>query len=96
MGAVGKPSEEVAEEAAQALLRHRSSGAALDRHLGDQVLLPLCYASGPSCFSVEEVTSHLETNAWVIERSGAARIAIEQTASGVGHVVVTPTPGVAD
>ena len=36
LGAVGKPSEQVAEEAAEALLRHHRSGAALDLHLGDQ------------------------------------------------------------
>jgi RNA 3'-terminal phosphate cyclase (ATP) len=70
IGAVGKPSEQVAGEAAGALLEHHASGAALDRHLGDQILLPLCFSTGPSRFSVEEITAHLETNAWAIERFG--------------------------
>jgi RNA 3'-terminal phosphate cyclase (ATP) len=91
IGEIGKPSERVAEEAAGALLRHHASGAALDRHLGDQILLPLCFASGSSHFSVEEITRHLETNAWVIERFGIARIGVERGVSGTGHVTVTPT-----
>jgi hypothetical protein len=44
-----------------------NSGATLDRHLGDQILAPSCFADGPSRFTVEEITRHLETNAWVIE-----------------------------
>jgi len=91
IGAVGKPSEQVAEEAAGTLLKHHASGAALDRHLGDQILLPLCFSSGPSRFSVEEITAHLETNAWVIERFGVARVMSERGPSGMGHVTVTPT-----
>jgi hypothetical protein len=66
----------------QPLLAHRVSGAAFDRHLGDQILLPLCLASGCSRFSVEEITAHLESNAWVIERFGMARIAAENAVSG--------------
>ena len=90
LGKIGKPSEQVAEEAAGELLRHHASGAALDRHLGDQILLPLCFAAGPSSFSVEQLTLHLETNAWVIEKFGLARIDRERVASGTGRVVVTP------
>jgi RNA 3'-terminal phosphate cyclase (ATP) len=91
LGVPGKPSEEVAEEAVGALLRHHACGAALDRHLGDQILLPLCLAGASSRFSIEAVTRHLETNAWVIERFGIARIAIEQTGTGTGQVTVAPS-----
>jgi len=90
LGAVGKPAEAVAEEAAQAVLRHRASGAALDLHLGDQLLLPLALTEGPSRFTVEQVTLHLETNAWVIESFELARIRIETEASGIGRVTVSP------
>jgi RNA 3'-terminal phosphate cyclase (ATP) len=92
LGAVGKPSEAVAEEAATLLLQHHASGAALDRHLGDQILLPLCVARGPSRYSVEAITRHLETNLWVIEQVGVAAIATERTAAGTGIVSVTPRP----
>jgi len=90
IGEVGKPSEQVAEEAAGALLAHHASLAALDRHLGDQILLPLCFAGGSSRFSVEEITRHLETNAWVIERFGIAHVVTERAPSGTGRVTVTP------
>jgi RNA 3'-terminal phosphate cyclase (ATP) len=90
LGARGKPAERVAEEAAEALLHHHASGAAVDPHLADQLLLPLALAAGPSRFMVEQVTRHLETNAWTIERFGIARIAIEQPAARCATVVVSP------
>lgn len=90
IGEVGKPSEQVAEEAAAELRRHHASGAALDRHLGDQILLPLCFAHGPSRFSVQELARHLHTNAWVIEKFGAAAITLRSMPSGIGDVTVVP------
>ena len=90
LGARGKPSEVVAEEAVQALLAHHASGAALDRHLADQMLLPLAVAAGPSRFTVEQVTRHLETNAWVIAQFAVASIDVRRAAAGPAHVVVTP------
>lgn len=90
IGDIGKPSEQVAEEAAGELQRHHASGAALDRHLGDQMLLPLCFARGPSRFSVQELTHHLHTNAWVIEEFGVASIALRRMPSGIGTVTVEP------
>jgi RNA 3'-terminal phosphate cyclase (ATP) len=91
LGAVGEPSEQVAGEAAGALLDHHASGAALEGHLGDQILLPLCFSSGPSRFSVAEINGHFETNAWVIERFGVGRVASEREPSGVGLITLTPT-----
>jgi len=90
LGERGKPSEAVAEEAARALLEFEASGTALDRHLADQILLPLAFATGPSSFTVEIVTRHLRTNAWVIEQFGLARIEIDARSSPP-HVRVTPT-----
>jgi RNA 3'-terminal phosphate cyclase (ATP) len=68
LGARGKPAERVADEAADVYLAFRASGAALDRHLADQILLYLALAKGPSAFTTEAVTSHLITNVWVIEQ----------------------------
>ena len=90
LGAVGKPSEVVAEEAATLLLQHHASGAALDRHLADQILVPLGFAQGTSCYSVEVVSTHLQTNAWVVEQFGVASVQIEQASSGAGRVTVVP------
>ena len=90
LGARGKPSEQVAEEAAGALLRHHASGAAVDRHLADQLLLPLSVAAKPSRFTVGQATRHLETNAWVIRELGVAEIVVHPMQSGTVEVVVIP------
>ena len=68
LGARGKPAEQVADDAVDAYLAFRASGAALDRHLADQMLIYLALAQGPSSFTTEAVTSHLLTNVWVIEQ----------------------------
>jgi RNA 3'-terminal phosphate cyclase len=68
LGARGKPAEQVADDAAEAYLAFRESGAALDRHLADQMLIYLALAEGPSSLTTEAVTSHLLTNVWVIEQ----------------------------
>jgi RNA 3'-terminal phosphate cyclase (ATP) len=68
LGARGKPAEQVADDAAEAYLAFRASGAAVDRHLADQMLIYLALAQGPSSFTTEAVTSHLLTNVWVIEQ----------------------------
>jgi RNA 3'-terminal phosphate cyclase (ATP) len=91
LGERGKTSERVAEEAAEALIAHHASGAAVERHLGDQILLPLCFADGRSVFSVEDITAHIETNAWVIESFGVARVEVERAGPRIGQVTVTPT-----
>lgn len=90
MGARGRPAETVAEEAVEALLAHGRSGAALDQHLADQIILPLSLAVGPSHFTVERITRHLETNARVVELFGAAEVGLERAADGSGLVTVSP------
>jgi RNA 3'-terminal phosphate cyclase (ATP) len=75
LGRIGKSSEAVAEEAVAALLDHRASGAALDSHLADQILVPLALAATSSRFTTERASLHLATNAWVIEQFGLARFA---------------------
>jgi RNA 3'-terminal phosphate cyclase (ATP) len=88
LGERGKPAEQVAEEACTALLAHRSSGAALEEHLADQVLLPAALACGESAFSVERVSRHLITNAWVVQRFGLAKVVIEGAEGEPGSILV--------
>lgn len=95
LGARGKASEQVAEEAVESLLRHLGSGAALDKHLGDQLLGPLAFADGPSRFTVEAVTRHLETNAWVLGQFGLAGVNVARREDGTGEVEVSPNRQVA-
>jgi RNA 3'-terminal phosphate cyclase (ATP) len=63
LGERGKPSEAVADEAVDQLLAYEAvSGAAIDLHSADQIVLPLAFAGGRSEFTVSEVTEHLRTN----------------------------------
>jgi RNA 3'-terminal phosphate cyclase (ATP) len=77
LGELGKPAEQVAEEAAAELLEFLHSDAALDRHLADQLVLPLALAAGSSQFTTEVVTQHLLTNAWVVNRFYPGRLWVE-------------------
>ncbi|MCX8099884.1 MAG: RNA 3'-terminal phosphate cyclase [Geminicoccaceae bacterium] len=90
LGAPGKASEVVAEEAAHALLAFEAGTAALDRHLADQLLLPLALASGPSRFTTETATGHLETCAWLLAELGVARVVLEPRPEGGVLVTVEP------
>jgi RNA 3'-terminal phosphate cyclase (ATP) len=96
IGERGKPSEAVADEAIDRLLAYWSTGAAFDRHLADQMLLPLALADGASRFTTDALTLHLETNAWIIESFGLARIAWRHTERGIGSVAIEPFSKVAD
>lgn len=69
LGARGKPAERVADEAVDQLLAYvQAAPAAVDAHGADQIVLPLALATGPSDFTVAEVTPHLTTNIAVIRR----------------------------
>ncbi len=74
LGERGKPAERVAEEAVGQLLDFFRGNAALDRHLADQLVLPLALASGPSEFTAEAVTAHLLTNVWVVNQFFPGRV----------------------
>jgi RNA 3'-terminal phosphate cyclase (ATP) len=77
LGERGKPAERVAEEAAGQLLDYLRGAATLDRHLADQLVLPLALAAGPSQFTTEAVTGHLLSNAWVVNQFFPARVQVE-------------------
>lgn len=68
LGKRGKPSEQVAQEAVDALLRFHRSGAALDRHLTDQMILPLALAGFTGQISAECISEHTLTNIWAVEQ----------------------------
>jgi RNA 3'-terminal phosphate cyclase (ATP) len=77
LGERGKPAEHVAEEAAKDLLDYLRGDAALDRHLADQLVLPMALGGGRSRFATERVTQHLLTNAWVINQFFPGRAQVE-------------------
>ena len=89
-GKRGKPAEEVAGDAVGLVLTHNRSGAALEVHLADQLILPLALAAGASEYSVERLTRHIETHAWLVEQFGLARARLSNEADGTGVVRIMP------
>jgi len=61
LGEVGKPAEKVGEEAAKKLLEEIESGATVDRHLADQLIVYMALAEGESVIKVSELTMHTLT-----------------------------------
>ncbi len=62
LGEKGVPAERVGEEAARDLLKQIETGAAVDRHMGDQLVIWACLADGVSEYRVSELTSHTTTS----------------------------------
>jgi RNA 3'-terminal phosphate cyclase (ATP) len=72
-GAPRRPSEAIADEVARMLLEDLRSGATVDRHLADQLVLFAALAEGTSEYIIPSVTEHVETNCWLVaEILGAA------------------------
>ncbi|MGD8399240.1 MAG: RNA 3'-terminal phosphate cyclase, partial [Anaerolineae bacterium] len=84
LGKRGKPAEEVAADAVDALLDYLDTGAALDEHLADQLILPLALAGSPSRFTTERVTDHLLTSAWTVNQFLPGRVRVEGEAGAPG------------
>jgi RNA 3'-terminal phosphate cyclase (ATP) len=95
-GRLGKPAEQVAEEACQAFVCYHEREQPIDEHLADQLLLPVALAHGwaeahddETQYAVESVTEHLLTQAWVIQQFlPAVRIQIDGDKGGTGLVTV--------
>ncbi|RLE53899.1 MAG: RNA 3'-phosphate cyclase [Candidatus Methanomethylicota archaeon] len=62
IGALGKLSEVVGEEAARKLLAELNSNATVDVHLGDMLILYIALAKGSSSYLVRSITEHISTN----------------------------------
>jgi RNA 3'-terminal phosphate cyclase (ATP) len=70
-GAIGRRSEAIGAFVAQSLLEDWRTGATVDRHLADQLVLFAALARGTSCYVVPRETVHLATNLWIVEQFGA-------------------------
>ncbi|MBD2385016.1 RNA 3'-terminal phosphate cyclase [Cylindrospermum sp. FACHB-282] len=78
LGRLRLTAEKVADIACEELLKFHQTGAPVDEHLGDQLLLPAALASQGSQYRVAEVSTHLTTNAAVIEQFGLAQVTIDE------------------
>ncbi|VVC04785.1 RNA 3'-terminal phosphate cyclase [Candidatus Burarchaeum australiense] len=77
LGKIGKSAEIVGEEAALALDALISSNAAVDEHLADQLMIFMVLAEGRSSLRAPKVTSHMRTNAWLIEQFTDKKVLID-------------------
>ncbi len=66
-GRPGRSSESIGRYVAQNLIEDIKSGAAVDRYVGDQLIIYAGLAEGTSRYSIPGVTDHVETNLWLIE-----------------------------
>lgn len=90
LGARGKNAEAVGDEAAGELITYYRSGAALDRHLADQIVLYLALSRHGSAFTTETVTSHLLTNLWAIGLFHRYTYSVEGRVGEKGTVRISP------
>jgi RNA 3'-terminal phosphate cyclase (ATP) len=78
LGRKGKPSEQVAEEAVEAALAFHRSGAFIDEHLADQLILPVALTGYPVVFSTPAISQHTLTNIWVVEQFLGPTVRVDQ------------------
>jgi len=77
LGERGKPAERVGEEAARSLIDQVKAGAAVDKHMGDQLLIYMALAKGTSRIRVAELTLHAATCVELLRRLLNVRIEVE-------------------
>ena len=68
LGEKGKPAENVGREAASQLYEELQSDAVFDKHLADQVMSFAAIANGKTIYTTSEVTKHIISNAYVINK----------------------------
>jgi RNA 3'-terminal phosphate cyclase (ATP) len=77
-GKFGRSSEQIGRFVATTFLEDVHSGATVDRHLADQLVLFSALARGTSTYTVPRHTPHLESNLWLVGQFGA-RVAVDST-----------------
>lgn len=79
----GVPAEQLGSEAGRLLREEILSGATLDIHAADQVLIYLALAGGSSRFLARSLSSHAATTIWLLEQFLPVRFGVSQA----GHLV---------
>ena len=67
LGERGKPAEQVADEAVNALLEFLKAEAGCDPHLADQLILPMALAPGTSRLTTSRITRHQLTTVQIVQ-----------------------------
>ena len=88
LGERGKPSESVADDAADEAIAFRDAKCPVDPHSADQLLLPLAFSDDASEYKTSEITRHLTTNIETVRKFVDRSIQIEHTDGKSGVVRV--------
>jgi len=88
LGAPGKPSESVADEAIDPLVDFILSGGVVDPFMGDQLLLPLVFAKSHSSFRTSAITQHLLTNSAIVRKFLSIDIVVDGDIGKPGNVTI--------
>jgi RNA 3'-terminal phosphate cyclase (ATP) len=89
LGRPGLPSEKVAEAAVAEALSFVDNQAMVDRHLADQLLLPLALAHGRARYTTDHLTLHTITNADLLRLWLDVAIDINGALGGPAAISVT-------
>lgn len=88
LGARGKTSEQVADQAVDRLMKHQKTHSALDPNLADQLIIYASIAEGETSYTTSKITAHLTTNLWVISQFLPINYRVEGEAAGPGTIEI--------
>jgi RNA 3'-terminal phosphate cyclase (ATP) len=89
LGERGKPSEAVADDAADEALAFRGTNCPVDPHSADQLLLPLVFSRRASEYRTSQVTRHLTTNIETVRKFVDRTIEVDAEVGEAGIVKVS-------
>jgi RNA 3'-terminal phosphate cyclase (ATP) len=87
-GKIGRKSESIGGFVGKSLLEDLDSGATVDRHLADQLIIFTALAEGTSQYRIPTVTDHALSNLWLVETMLGVRTRLEGkmiTVEGMGY-----------
>ena len=101
LGERGKPAEQVADEAVDALLEFLQGQYGCDPHLADQLVVPMALAAGTSRLTTSRVSRHLLTTVGIVQQILGCPVQVSGeegqpgtvTIEGLGEKIGRPVPG---
>jgi RNA 3'-terminal phosphate cyclase (ATP) len=70
-GKPGRSAESIGRHVASNLIEDFKSGATVDTHLADELIIYAALAEGTTRYVIPQITDHVEANLWLIEKWGA-------------------------
>ena len=87
-GKLGRTSEFIGRRVAEMFIEDLKSGATLDRHTADQLIIYAALASGTTSYIIPRITEHVDTNLWLIDKILGTKSVLDNnslTIHGVGY-----------